>query len=88
MVQGKLTAADALVRLVQGTGLEAHSDTNGLSVSQADQNRTGLKAAALQAQFGQAIKSQPLAPSTANALYSASLQSSAYKQPKRRDTTE
>jgi hypothetical protein len=69
MVQGKLTAAEALVRLVQGTGLEAHSDTKGLSVSQADQEKIGFKAAALQAKFGQAIKSQTLAPSTANALY-------------------
>lgn len=68
-VSGKLTAADALVRLVKGTGLEAHSDAKGLSVSQADQEKIGLKAAALQAQFGQAIKSQTIAPSTANAMY-------------------
>lgn len=68
-VQGKLTAADALVRLVQGTGLEAHTDAKGLSVSQADQEKIGLRAATLQAQLGQAIKSQTLAPNTANTLY-------------------
>lgn len=68
-VQGQLTAADALVRLVHGTGLEAHSDAQGLSVSQADQETIGLRAATLQAQVGQALKSQTLAQPLANALY-------------------
>lgn len=68
-VQGKLTAADALVRLVKGTGLEAHTDTNGLSVSQTDQEKIGLRAATLQAQLGQASKSQQIAQGTANAMY-------------------
>lgn len=68
-VQGKLTAAEALVRLVKGTGLEAHSDAKGLSVNQADQNTIGLRAATLQAQLGQAVKSQKLAQPTANALF-------------------
>lgn len=68
-VQGKFSAADALVRLVKGTGLEAHSDAKGLSVSQADQDKIGLRAATLQAQLGQAVKLQTLAQPTANALY-------------------
>lgn len=68
-VQGKFTAADALVRLVKGTGLEAHTDATGLSVSQADQNKIGLRAAALQAQLGQATKAQKLTQPTTNALY-------------------
>ena len=68
-VQGKFTAADALVRLVKGTGLEAHTNAKGLSVSQADQNQIGLRAATLQAKLGQAVKSQKLMQPTANALY-------------------
>lgn len=68
-LQGKLTAADALTSLVKGTGLEAHCDANGLSVSQADQEKIGLQAAMLQARLGQAVKAQTIAQSTANALY-------------------
>jgi type III secretion system FlhB-like substrate exporter len=68
-VQGKLTAADALARLVKGTGLEAHSDTQGLSVSQTDQEKIGLQAAALQAQLGQAVTAQTITQNIANAMY-------------------
>ncbi len=68
-MQGKLTAADALVRLVQGTGLEAHSDAKGLRIDQADQEKIGLRAATLQAQLGQAVKSQTLARPIATAMY-------------------
>jgi hypothetical protein len=68
-VQGKFTAADALVRLVHGTGLEAHSEASRLSASQADQEKIGLRAATLQAQLGQAIKAQTLAKPLANAMY-------------------
>jgi len=68
-VQGQLPAADALVRLVQGTGLEAHSDASGLSVSQADQQAIGRRAATLQARLGQAAKAQTLAQPIATTLY-------------------
>ena len=68
-VHGKLTAADALVRLVHGTGLEAHSEAGGLSVSQTDQTQISLRAATLQAQLGQAAKAQTLAQPLANTLY-------------------
>lgn len=68
-VQGNLTAADALIRLVHGTGLEAHSEATGFSVSQADQEKIGLRAATLQAQLGQAVKAQTLAQPIANTLY-------------------
>ncbi|UOR06948.1 STN domain-containing protein [Hymenobacter aerilatus] len=68
-VTGRLTTADALVQLVKGTGLEAHSSQGKLSVSQADQQVIGRKAASLQAQLGQAVKAQKLPQHQANTLY-------------------
>ncbi|MBC6611551.1 hypothetical protein H8B15_11485 [Hymenobacter sp. BT507] len=69
-VQGTFTPTDALIRIVQGTGLEAHVDRNGLEVSRVDQAAIGLRVATLQAQLGQAVKSQQLTQNTANTLYS------------------
>lgn len=66
-VQGKLAPSEALIQLVQGTGLEAHYDNNKLSVSQADQLATKRTASALQVRLKQAASAQKvsLAASTA-----------------------
>ncbi|UOR05985.1 hypothetical protein MUN82_02515 [Hymenobacter aerilatus] len=68
-VQGTLLPAQALIQLVQGTGLEAHNEHNTLSVSRVDQSAIELQAATLQAQLGQAVKSQKVTQRTANKLY-------------------
>jgi len=67
-VKGNLTPSDALIQLVKGTGLEVHTDAS-LALNQADQEAIGLRAATLQANLGQAVKSQKLGQQTANQMF-------------------
>lgn len=67
-IEGKLTPVEALTQLVQGTGLEAHTDPKGLSVSQVDQASIRHQATTLQAQLKQAAQTQKLPLGATNAL--------------------
>lgn len=68
-VKGSKIPFDAVVQLVRGSGLEVHPSKAGFTVNREDQQNFGLKAAELQAELNQAVKSQTMKQDAANSLF-------------------
>ncbi|MES1946235.1 hypothetical protein C84B14_02776 [Salinisphaera sp. C84B14] len=67
-VQGRFTAANALIRLVRGTGLEAHVDPGHYAVNRANREAVKQRVDTLRHQVASARRSGALSKDKADAL--------------------